>query len=837
MDEQTTAPANPQSGPEPGESGLSGQEGQGAAADLQAFPFLQGARLDRLRQDVDAWRTKHGRPVDPPRRPGAISKDHHNPYLLNYANEPLPLRLVDKAGKPNKNEAGDLAFVFSSEVDGRGDPATELLQAYENERIQLRLIQGAQEVQHVAQVQGLRWRREAGDPSSPFVGAQEIGISEHFEIGVDRLPVVQTSTAPEGERDDLPFTDHLYSAGTLDALWNGAWGLLRVHDTPAETDQGVPVAMVDEVRAVNLKLAGEAAIAVHKSKVSQAEQQSANEGQYLGAVVATELKSNSLLPRSPKQADIVVDAITSLGAQLSDLAGEAAIKAGDSLFFAIKSKEAIAENRRKKEPKPQENLEPLLLKAEDGGYLACPKSGPTVSFLVEAWSTSDWLRRPVPGAEYAQQGRLADAAGLTFRLLHVERKPLPLAASDEVQRRWRESARTIDHSRGYVPPLVLRANAGECIQVVLRNCLLGEGADKSCRKDGTVAEDQESDRNRAVGDDHHEQGMLPRITPLNSQHLTPSKYLDLQPQLVSWDLARTNGIPVGKNAVKPVAPGSSASFVTVTVVVMVWEWFAGGGVSAHAAANQPNVASGRRWRRVGRGMRAQEYEPGRTGSIGPAWMHENRRGFRGSGAAGESAKAPTAARPEGGGSAGGAGPRAGPGARARRGRGSRGGRGGRRRAAGWRGWAGRRGRGGRRGGRRGAARPGPRGRGDRGRAAAGRRRRGWAWGRGRCSCTRARGARGSGCGRGPIAGPGRGRRGRPGSRRRRGKRLCRLRRLGPRLESQRRSNEQASKTDEYAHALDDAQPCASGNFVDVLRAAVKDGLSVPASQGRAAPDS
>ena len=536
-----------------------------AAADLQAFPFLQGARLDRLRQDVDAWRTKHGRPVDPPRRPEAISKDHHNPYLLNYANEPLPLRLVDKAGKPNKNEAGDLAFVFSSEVDGRGDPATELLQAYENERIQLRLIQGAQEVQHVAQVQGLRWRREAGDPSSPFVGAQEIGISEHFEIGVDRLPVVQTSTAPEGERDDLPFTDHLYSAGTLDALWNGAWGLLRVHDTPAETDQGVPVAMVDEVRAVNLKLAGEAAIAVHKSKVSQAEQQSANEGQYLGAVVATELKSNSLLPSPPKQADIVVDAITSLGAQLSDLAGEAAIKAGDSLFFAIKSKEAIAENRRKKEPKPQENLEPLLLKAEDGGYLACPKSGPTVSFLVEAWSTSDWLRRPVPGAEYAQQGRLADAAGLTFRLLHVERKPLPLAASDEVQRRWRESARTIDHSRGYVPPLVLRANAGECIQVVLRNCLLGEGADKSCRKDGTVAEDQESDRNRAVGDDHHEQGMLPRITPLNSQHLTPSKYLDLQPQLVSWDLARTNGIPVGKNAVKPVAPGSSAALT----------WYAG----------------------------------------------------------------------------------------------------------------------------------------------------------------------------------------------------------------------------------------------------------------------
>ena len=45
MDEQTTAPANPQSDPEPGESGLSGQEGQGAAADLQA-------ELDALREAV-----------------------------------------------------------------------------------------------------------------------------------------------------------------------------------------------------------------------------------------------------------------------------------------------------------------------------------------------------------------------------------------------------------------------------------------------------------------------------------------------------------------------------------------------------------------------------------------------------------------------------------------------------------------------------------------------------------------------------------------------------------------------------------------------------------------
>ena len=49
------------------------------------FPITQRAKI----------RETYGVPVDPPLLPESISKNHHNPYLVNYKNEPLPLRLGD----------------------------------------------------------------------------------------------------------------------------------------------------------------------------------------------------------------------------------------------------------------------------------------------------------------------------------------------------------------------------------------------------------------------------------------------------------------------------------------------------------------------------------------------------------------------------------------------------------------------------------------------------------------------------------------------------------------------------------------------------------------------
>lgn len=178
--------------------------------------------------DFSLLYTEDGKPVDPPRKPEAVSAHHHNPFLVNYKNEPLPLRLSASGDKSSlhTDRRGDNAFVFSSEV--HGDPFTPVLKAYEGERVQIRLIHGAQEVQQVFTVHGQRWRREVSNPDSPYVGAQEIGISEHFEVDTGRLAQVSGGA---------PQVDYLYHYGTTDALWNGAWGILRTYDKPDATDR------------------------------------------------------------------------------------------------------------------------------------------------------------------------------------------------------------------------------------------------------------------------------------------------------------------------------------------------------------------------------------------------------------------------------------------------------------------------------------------------------------------------------------------------------------------------------------------------------------------------
>ncbi|MCU0905841.1 MAG: hypothetical protein MUF73_00020 [Rhodobacteraceae bacterium] len=327
------------------------------------------------------------RPVAPPDRPESISVDHHDPYLVNYRGEPAPLRLGlgsatdDCAPRPLADWAADLgrdglaadqtADIGRCSIDrqapgAQGDPAnlfrtaehgadavTPILESYSGEKLMIRLIQGAQEVQHSFTVEGRQWLRNtdqafgaidhppersperlaaptlrdaclrapaargvnplfheawrvlgprppAGDPRAAFfaadlgtylgaddaliaayelwaadyealaagcenlegmVTAQEIGISEHFEFkSAFRFEIGGAERARLPEADDpVPFLtygdtgagetgagemgaggmgsrDTIYHFGSLDALWNGAWGILRVHSGPDAPD-------------------------------------------------------------------------------------------------------------------------------------------------------------------------------------------------------------------------------------------------------------------------------------------------------------------------------------------------------------------------------------------------------------------------------------------------------------------------------------------------------------------------------------------------------------------------------------------------------------------------
>lgn len=109
-----------------------------------------------------------------------------------------------------------------------GDPATPILPAYERDPVQIRLIQGAQEAQHIFTMNGVKWHRLPGstggpdDNNSGFVNAQALGISEHFEFDVS-VPSLEAS-----------HTDYLYFGASVDQLWDGLWGVLRSFSPPRE---------------------------------------------------------------------------------------------------------------------------------------------------------------------------------------------------------------------------------------------------------------------------------------------------------------------------------------------------------------------------------------------------------------------------------------------------------------------------------------------------------------------------------------------------------------------------------------------------------------------------
>lgn len=263
-------------------------------------------------------------------KPLAISSEDPGTQLINYRNEPLPLRITDRIPNPEFGGSdyrqtpctlgdlrctGDMANVFSTSAhadrdrdlaskdygitvsrttreilknmqlepkldealekierwrldfncalypaserpsactDGKmhvknqepwrvmGDPATPILPVYEGDPVQIRLIQGAQEAQHVFTMNGVKWLREPGVKNSGYVNAQPLGISEHFEFDIQVNPL------------DASQTDYLYFGSSMDQLWDGMWGVMRAFGTPrsgeaAETALGSAVVPLPEV--------------------------------------------------------------------------------------------------------------------------------------------------------------------------------------------------------------------------------------------------------------------------------------------------------------------------------------------------------------------------------------------------------------------------------------------------------------------------------------------------------------------------------------------------------------------------------------------------------------
>lgn len=367
--------------------------------------------------------------------PEAISAAEPGTMVVNYRDESVALRVRNPAtNKQADGLAGDLSHVYRSNVTRAdpllnvqptfyppltkdvkpGDPFTPLLRAYQNDRVQIRILVGAHEEGHNFTVHGIKWLFEPSEQNSGYRNSQMMGISEHFEFIVPTLPKNSIGTA-----------DFLYQPGAaVDDQWTGMWGILRSYN---------------EVRP--------------------------------------DLKP---LPSNP----FGTKAISNTG----DFNG------------------------------------------------VCPKTAPVRNLDV----TAVLAQNALPGGTLVYNPRTT----LLKNPLSFEARKGPLHDPTAILYVRTGDLDTVGKLKSTVPiePLILRANAGDCIEVTLRNRLQDAMPDL----DGF--------------------NTMPFIIDFfNANQVKPSSHVGLHPQLMLFDVTRSNGINVGFNPVQTAAPGLTTTY----------QWYAG----------------------------------------------------------------------------------------------------------------------------------------------------------------------------------------------------------------------------------------------------------------------
>jgi hypothetical protein len=213
--------------------------------------------------------------VFPPYCPGgaprpcseAITADDPGMYTVNYRNESLAARIYDpdkigpdgKHGTQADGKAGDLAFAMQSNVQRKlpelndklglapagyaghaggevflppindlgalsgGDPFTPMLRTFNGDRVNIKAQAGAHEEEHHVMVHGLKWLLGGSSygeaKNSGWRNAIAGGISEKFAF---KMPIIADSNQRGG------IADYAYTTNaSFDGWNNGVWGIIR----------------------------------------------------------------------------------------------------------------------------------------------------------------------------------------------------------------------------------------------------------------------------------------------------------------------------------------------------------------------------------------------------------------------------------------------------------------------------------------------------------------------------------------------------------------------------------------------------------------------------------
>ncbi len=460
--------------------------------------------------------------IDLPPCPEAVSAADVGTMVVNYRNEPTPHRIWNFSGvgpEPGKNDfpqqaagaAGDLANLYRSNitrVDKRynvqpsfyppltggvkpGDPFTPLLRAYENDKIQVRILVGAHEEGHNFGVHGVKWLKEPGTPNDPasvnnsgYRNNQMMGISEHYEFVLPPLPIISGNSA-----------DFLYTPGVgSDDQWNGVWGIVRGY---RGTQASVRSTSIESSSASLSPTAG----ATMGLKTDAA----------LTAPTGTDTSDTYLqpLPNNPNGMSADSAAVSSASAsRTTTMSLDSTAIEGSSTTTTMSPEESAALSGA-------------------GGVPACPANAPARNFAVTAVTA----QMALPGGTLVYNKRTDGS----FGRLHDPTAILFVRSSDlDAYSRLKTGVP--------IEPLVLRARAGECINVTLTNKLPAKPADLAGYN------------------------TLPFLADhFNNNQIRPSNQVGLHPQLLRFDVRKSDGVNVGFNPVQTVGPNG----------VINYRWYAG----------------------------------------------------------------------------------------------------------------------------------------------------------------------------------------------------------------------------------------------------------------------
>ncbi len=466
-----------------------------------------------------------------------------------------------------------------------GDPFTPIMRSYYGDQIRLKVQAGGDEETHNVTVHGLKWLQGGSgfgfDPNSGWRNSQQAGISEQFTFATPILPLfnkseneklfhIEDNKLTPHERlmkiffedydvdhfrynifkrfwiwikelffefiysffDPGPYlrvvekndelavqkhenTDHLYTIdASTEGYWNGTWGLFRTYGketTDLAKLPNNPGAIFDEDRMKDVCPTD----ADGKPKISRSFD--------ISAVLANDVLDKPKSVTIPSQTDSLISGY------LNPLGGTLVYNPRKTKIETVKIP-----------PDPYTGEKERIIEGHEEGVIHDPTA---IMYVM----TQDLELKPnIPGTtQCGKRGALnLDNLGRFCTADKLRLKP-----------------------EAPIEPLVLRANAGECIQVTLRNLLAKDHSDYGLDNKNAKHKIPDVLTYRQLAPIIPRNPDNPDGTVLNSNGIHTTDVVGLHPGLVAYDVTTNDGTAVGLNDASKTLAGPGEK--------ITYRWYAG----------------------------------------------------------------------------------------------------------------------------------------------------------------------------------------------------------------------------------------------------------------------